>query len=308
MWFMEWFSECEFHGHKVKRILAASKTPFQSATLIETNAFGKCLIIDNETQSSELDEYIYHESLVCPALIIHPNPSRALILGGGEGATAREILNSNTIKKAVMVDIDYAILEFAKKYMKEWHRKAFEDDRLSVLVQDAKNFVEKTSVKFDVIYSDLPSPEKGGPAFELYTNEFYKSVKRILDRNGIFVTQAGPGIPSLFQLHEAMHATLSSVFNTVRSYFAYIPSYDMTWSFLFCTDSAKLDPLLCTGREMDDIIEKRLRTKLKFLDGAAIEGVFRIPKYYRERIKANRKIITRNRPVFFTTYAGLQRM
>lgn len=300
-WFIEWFSRNEFHGHKIRKIITQTHSPFQDITLMETPTFGKCLVIDKETQSSQLDETFYHESLVYPALLIHPRPACALILGGGEGATAKNLLNSKTTRKVVMLDIDYCVLELAKKHLKTWHNGCFDDARLKVLVQDAKKYVEKTCFKFDLIYSDLPSPQKYGPAFELYTLEFYKKIKRILNTNGIFVTQSGPGTPLQFELHAAITNTLQRVFRIVRSYFVFIPSYDMPWAFTYCTDEKKLDLLRQKKSDIDNIIKKRLKAKPKFIDGITIEGFVRIPKYYRNLIQNNKKIITMKRPMFFTT-------
>ncbi|MFA6433092.1 MAG: fused MFS/spermidine synthase [Elusimicrobiales bacterium] len=300
-WFVEFFTPGELHAHKAVKVLETSKTYFQSATLIKTHTFGKVLVIDSETQSSEFDEAFYHESLTTPALLMHRKPETALILGGGEGATARDILNSRTIKSVVMADIDYAILEFAKKHMSAWHRGAFKDDRLTLLVQDAGEFVERTERKFDLVYSDLPCPIEGGPAFQLYTLEFYRKLKTILRPGGIFAMQAGPGTPLQFELHPAIRNTLSRVFRFVRSYSAYIPSYDMPWTYLYCTDSPASVPERFSAADLDSAIKRTLRTRLRFSDGATVLGAFTMPKYYRDLMAARKDFITAGRPMFFTT-------
>ncbi|MEA3307076.1 MAG: fused MFS/spermidine synthase [Elusimicrobiota bacterium] len=300
-WFVEWFSKGEFHAHKVLKVLGTSQTAFQKATLIETHTFGKCLIIDTETQSCKFDEVFYHESLVCPSIIAHPNPKSALILGGGEGATARDILNTKTIKKLTMVDIDTEIIQFAKKFMASWHRGSFKDKRMNLIVDDAKKFMEETKNKFDIIYSDLPSPIEGGPAFEMYTLEFYKTLKKKLNKNGIFAAQTGPGTPLQFSLHPAINNTLKKVFKIVRSYIVYIPSYDMPWAFTLCTDNKALDPVLMNPAQIDKLIAKKFKNKLEFIDGETINGIFSIPKYYKTRMAKNKQVIRKNKPMFFTT-------
>lgn len=300
-WFVEWFSEGEFHAHKVLKILGTSQTAFQKATMIETHTFGKCLIIDRETQSSEFDEVFYHESLVCPAIIAHPAPKTALILGGGEGATARDILNAKSIKNLTMVDIDPEVIQFAKKFMPSWHRGSFNDKRMKLIVDDAKKFVEETKNKFDIIYSDLPSPLEGGPAFEMYTLEFYKTLKKKLNKNGIFAAQTGPGTPLQFGLHPAINNTLKKVFKIVRSYMVYIPSYDMPWAFTLCTDNKAADLALKNTDKIDKLIAKKFTRKLEFIDGETIKGIFSIPKYYRTLMAKNKQIIRKNKPMFFTT-------
>ncbi|PIU18925.1 MAG: spermidine synthase [Elusimicrobia bacterium CG08_land_8_20_14_0_20_59_10] len=298
-WFVEFFTPGELHAHRAEKLLETSDTAFQKAALIRTGAFGEVLVIDGETQSSRLDEFFYHESLVCPALLSHRAPRTALVLGGGEGATAREILNSRGIESVVMADIDFNILRFARKHLGAWHKGAFDDPRLRLLAQDAGKLVENTALRFDLVYSDLPSPIKGGPAFGLYTLEFYRRLKKILKPDGIFTTHAGPGTPLQFDLHPALYNTLRRVFTTVRSYTAFIPSYDMPWSFLFCTDSS-IDPLTMKAAALDRAASI-LKRPLRYLDGGSITGAFALPKYYKDRIRASRGIITRSRPMFFTT-------
>jgi spermidine synthase len=300
-WFVEFFTPGELHAHRARKVLETSATAFQEATLIATDTFGKVLVIDGETQSSRYDEAFYHESLVCPALLAHPRPRRALILGGGEGATAREILSDRGIEQVVMADIDYNILRFARAHLGDWHCGAFDDPRLRLLVQDAKKYVENTPLKFDLIYSDLPSPIEGGPAFSLYTLEFYRKLKRILAPGGVFTVQAGPGTPLQFELHPAIANTLSKLFRFTGSYSAFVPSYDMPWTFLYCTDSPGLAPARLRAAALDRAAHARLKRRLRYTDGLTITSAFSLPKYYRDRIRASRAVITEARPMFFST-------
>jgi spermidine synthase len=296
-WFVEFFTKGEFHAHQIKKFINSYKTEFQTAVLVETHSFGKLLIIDRETQSSELDEFIYHQSLVLPAIIFHPNPRKFAILGGGEGATLREVLSYKKTESVVMVDIDYNILRFAKKYLHSWHKGSFNDKRVTLLSQDAKTFIENTKLKFDIIYSDLSSPIKGGPAYKLYTLEFYRTLKTKLNDGGIFVTQAGPGHILQLELHPAIYKTLSKVFKYVYSYLSFIPSYDMPWSYIIASDR-KI--------EMNDtnirLKFEMLKNKPKYLDHQNIKTIFTsIPYYFKDAIDKNRKIIRDTKPLFFST-------
>lgn len=300
-WFVEFFTPGELHAHRALKVLETSATAFQEATLINTATFGKVLVLDGETQSSQYDESFYHESLVYPGLLAHPRPRKALILGGGEGATARDILNHRGIEQVVMADIDYNILRFAREHLGDWHRGAFEDPRLRLLVQDARKYVENTTAKFDLIYSDLPSPIEGGPAFSLYTVEFFRKMKRILAPGGVFTIQAGPGTPLQFELHPAIVNTLKKVFRFTASYATFVPSYDMPWTFLYCTDSPSLAPERLRTTALDKAARARLKRPLRYSDGLTITAAFTLPKYYRDRIKASRTVITEARPMFFST-------
>lgn len=300
-WFVEYFTPGELHAHKALEVLETSNTAFQQATLLRTHTFGKVLVLDGETQSSQYDEAFYHESLVCPALLAHPRPRRALILGGGEGATARELLNDRGMQQVVMADIDYNILRFAREHLGDWHRGAFADPRLCLLAQDARKLVENTRLKFDLIYSDLPSPIEGGPAFSLYTVEFFRRLKKTLAPGGVFTIQAGPGTPLQFDLHPAIVNTLKKVFRFTGSYSTFIPSYDMPWTFIYCTDSPALAPERLKAASLDRAAAARLKRCLGYSDGQTITGAFVLPKYYRDRIKASRAVITEARPMFFST-------
>lgn len=296
-WFVEFFTKGEFHAHQIKKYISSYKTEFQTATLVKTHSFGKVLVIDRETQSSELDEFIYHESLVVPAILISKKvPEVFAIMGGGEGATAREILNYKPTKKLIMADIDHNILKFARQHLESWHNGSFEDERMVLLVQDAKKFIENTSIRFDIIYSDLPSPIEGGPAYKLYTVEFYKKLKSKLNPEGIFAMQAGPGHILQLELHSTLYKTLKKVFKNVLSYTSFIPSYDMPWAYLIATEQdIKFDPQII-ARHL-----KNFKRKFRHIDTENISGFFYTPKYIKDAIKKNKKIITSKKPVYFST-------
>src|ERR1035437_6432787 len=128
-WFTDPISSDEAHLHRLRKILVQTKTKFQSVLLADMAAFGRCLIIDGEIQSAEHDEFIYHECLVHPALSVHPRPRHVLILGGGEGATAREVLRHPGVHRVTMVDIDGDVVQFCKTHLAHWHQGAFSDPR-----------------------------------------------------------------------------------------------------------------------------------------------------------------------------------
>ncbi|MEW5951367.1 MAG: hypothetical protein GX447_05865 [Elusimicrobia bacterium] len=299
-WFIEFFTKGEFHCHQISSKIAHYKTEFQEATLIKTHTFGKVLVLDGETQSSEYDEFIYHEGLVFPALYSHKKPKKALILGGGEGATARDILKRKSIEKVVMADIDHNILDFARKHLHTWHKGSFEDERMILLCQDAKKCVENTKLKFDLIYSDLPSPIEGGPAFSLYTLEFYRKMKNIMQKDAIFAMQSGPGTPLQFELHPMIFATLSKVFKYTASYSFFIPSYDMPWTYLLASDFDFKKAVL--SYSFDKRIKEYFSEGPKLLDSQNIKGLFEsMPFYLKEKIRKCKKPITEKNPMFFST-------
>ncbi|MFH1258551.1 MAG: polyamine aminopropyltransferase [Elusimicrobiota bacterium] len=298
-WLTERFTRNEKHSHRIEKYLVTAKSRFQKIILAKTCSFGRCLILDGEMQSAELDEFIYHEALIHPPLIMHRNPQTVLIMGGGEGAALREILKHRSIKKVVLVDIDGEVINFCEKYLKKWHQGRFSDPRLELIIDDAKKYMENTSQKFDVIISDLPSPVEAGPAYNLYTVEFYKTLRQRLSPGGIINLQAGSGSLLQIEFHSALFHTLSTLFPVVQAYYVYVPSFDVPWAFLFVSQDEALKPLTVSEKEIDQRMEKRIGEKLNFYDGYTHHGLFRIPRYLRKILQEEKKMITQKKPLFF---------
>lgn len=122
VWLSEYITPYDMYVHGLTKILAYKKTPYQEMYIVETGAYGKALVLDGKWQSSVGDEFIYHEALVHPAMVSHPNPENVLILGGGEGATTREVFRWHSVKKAMMVDIDGDVVEACRQYLPEMHQ------------------------------------------------------------------------------------------------------------------------------------------------------------------------------------------
>ena len=171
--------------------------------------------------------------LVHPALIAHGNPRNVFIAGGGEGATAREVLRHASVERCLMVDIDRVVCDFCEEHL-EANRAAFADPRLELVCDDAAAQLRAApDGAFDVIVGDLADPVAGGPCFQLYTREFYETVvRRKLAPGGIFVTQSGPcGVLSATQVFTPIHHTLAAVFARVVPMAAHVPSYADTWGW-----------------------------------------------------------------------------
>jgi thermospermine synthase len=150
------------HMH-LEGLLADHRSEFQRARVVKTRPFGKILVLDTQTQSASFDEKTYHESLVQPAMLLHPNPQHVFIGGGGEFATAREVLKHRSVEKCVMVDIDEAVCNMCREHLPEWGDGVFEDSRLEVHYEDAKGFLEADPRKYDVIIMDIADPVEAGP-------------------------------------------------------------------------------------------------------------------------------------------------
>jgi spermidine synthase len=295
-WFLDLLSPDEAHAHGIEKILEAKQTKYQQMEILLTRSYGRALILDGKMQSSEYDEFIYHEALVHPALLSHPNPKRVMIVGGGEGATLREVLRYKSIEKVLMVDIDEEVVQSCRKHMPEWSDGAFEDPRTDLRFLDARKYLEETKDTFDVIIIDISEPVQEGPAYLLYTKEFYQIVQQRLGKSGVISLQAGTTAVNALLCFSSVYQTMKSVFPVVRPYQAAIPSFGLPWGFALASDS--VDPLKIPGGEVDERIAKRINGDLRYYNGETHHGQFLLAKVIRATMENERRIIEDNHPLY----------
>jgi len=268
--------------------LYADKSPFYRIEVYKSPFFGKVLFLDGELQSAQSDEFIYHEILVHPAMLIHPSPGRVLILGAGEGATLREALGHRSVRQVVTVDIDSRVIEVCKKFLPEWSNGAFEDPRCKIVYDDARKYLENTDETFDVIIGDLPELHRESHAKALASVEFFKVVKDHLTLSGIFAMQAGSSEFGQTQIHALLANTVNQVFPVTRSYMASIPSCFGLWSFILASNGP--DPLNFSMEEIDEKISGNITIPLRYYAGETHRRIFSLPKYLRKDIQAETRI------------------
>ncbi len=295
-WFCDRVSRDLIQLHSIEEVLYTGQTKFQSIEIIRTGSFGKCLMLDGKVQSSEVDEFIYHEALVQPAMLTHPRPETVFIAGGGEGATLREVLSHNTVKRAVMIDIDEEVITACQKFLPDYSRGAFEDRRTELRHTDARDYLAKCREAFDIIIIDLPDPIEEGPAYLLYTQEFYRLVRDRLTANGIITVQAGSASLTELLNFSSVYNTLKSVFPVVRPSQVDVPCFGGPWGF--CLASASLDPILLSPAEVDSRISARRLDSLRSYDGLSHQGMFSLPKYLRTELSQQTRLITDNEPLY----------
>ncbi|XP_030548208.1 thermospermine synthase ACAULIS5-like [Rhodamnia argentea] len=288
-WYEEEIEENLRWCFALNSILHTGASQFQDIALLDTKPFGKALVIDGKLQSAETDEFIYHESLVHPALLYHPNPKTLFIMGGGEGSTAREILRHRTVEKVSMCDIDEEVVDFCRSYLVV-NREAFCDPRLELIINDARAELESRKECFDVIIGDLADPIEGGPCYKLYTKSFYEyTVKPRLTRNGIFVTQAGPaGIFSHTEVFSCIYNTLKQVFKYVVPYSAHIPSFADTWGWVMASDV----PFCLSAEEFDLRMKQRIKGENRYLDGKTFASASTLSKAVRTSLENETQVYT----------------
>ena len=290
--------------YRINDIVHTGKTPYQTVDILDTEPFGRCLILDGKTQSTEADEHVYHDSLVHPALLLHPRPETVFIGGGGEGATLREALCHNSVQRVVMLDLDSEVVELCRRFLPRHHRGAFDDPRLELRHEDARQYLATCQETFDVIVLDLVDPIEGGPSYLLYTQEFYNIARAKLKPGGILVTQAGPaGLLNYTECFTAVARTLSTVFPSVHPYTVYVPAFTTPWGFVLALAE---EPQQAQRRALDGLdpetidrsVSQRLSRGLRYYDGMAHRNMFSLPKYLRQGIEAEQRIVTDDNPVF----------
>lgn len=206
----------------IEQLLYKSRTDYQDIMIFKSSVFGKVMVIDNIVQTTEKDEFIYHEMLVHVPIFSHGSIKNILIVGGGDGGILREACRHKNIEKITMVEIDYHIIELCKKFFPNHSNESYEDSRVKLIIDDGLNFVKHTKEKFDLIISDSTDPIGYGK--NLFLSEFYLNCKKCLNKDGIFVAQNGV---FFFQRKEAIltYKKLKKIFQDTKFYQAAIPTY-----------------------------------------------------------------------------------
>ena len=297
-WFFETTTAFEGHMHAIARTIVEAQTKFQHVEILQTAAYGKTLVLDGRIQSSQGDEFIYHEALVPPGMLTTEGPPRsALVIGGGEGATLREILRYPSITRAVMVDIDGEVVELCKIHLPEMHQGAFDDPRTEVRLEDARAYLEKSNDRFDFITVDLVEPLEEGPACMLFTQEFYALVRDRLTPGGTMTMQAGMTKLGELGFFTSIHRTLREVFPVVAAYQSFISCFGTPWGFIVA--SKKVDPARQGAQAVDKLIAERVKGSLEYWDGVTHQHAFSLPKFIRKAVAKQTRIVTDAHPLIF---------
>ncbi len=262
---------------KVRSILVLEASPYQEIAIAEFTEYGRGLVLDGLVQSTEADEHIYHESLVHPPMVAHPNPRKVLIIGGGEGATLREVLKHSTVERAVMVDIDERVVDLSKRYLETMHGGSMSDPRATVLIMDGLRYIAETRERFDVVILDLTDPYGPEISRTLYSEEFYRNVSSIIGEDGIMVTQAGSSFyyPKTYDM---VLENVRSVFPIVVEYNVWVPSFGYAVNFIAASRS--LNPAKLTPDEVDARLSARGVTT-RFYGGRTHVALMNMPIYRR---------------------------
>lgn len=206
----------------IDRVLYQEKTEYQELIIFENPNMGRIMALDGVIQTTERDEFIYHEMISHVPLIAHGQAKKVLIIGGGDGGVLREVSKHRNIDQITMVEIDEKVISISKEYLPNHSAGSFDDIRFTLKIDDGANFVKHCKDKFNIIISDCTDPI--GPGERLFTTNFYQNCAQCLEEDGIFVAQNGV---CFLQQEEAVNSylKLGKYFNDISFYHAAVPTY-----------------------------------------------------------------------------------
>ena len=281
---------------KVREVFYSGSTAYQKVEVIDSELFGRSLVLDGKTQSTERDEHIYHETLVHPAMLCHPDPKQVFIGGGGEGGTLREVLCHNSVEMATMVDLDSEVVALCRQYLPNHHLGSFDDPRTNLIHEDARAYLQNTPDLYDVIILDLVDPLEGGTAALLYTQEFYALAKARLNSGGVLVTQSGPaGLLSFKECFTTIFNTLGTLFDHIKAVQVHVPAFQTLWGFTIVSDTAFPE---VSEDDAEFELARRLSKKSKYLDGVSYSNMHSLLKFQRDGLRTEKRINKDSDPVF----------
>lgn len=265
----------------VNKVLFSEQTPYQKVEVFETDTWGNLMTIDGMVMLSEKDEFVYHEMLAHVGMFSHPNPEKVLIIGGGDGGTAREVLRHFSVKKVDMVEIDEAVVRASKEFLPDVG--AWEDPRLNVLFEDGIAFVKNSIAEYDVIIIDGSDPV--GPAEGLFEKEFFELCFTALKKDGVLTGQTeSPWVEEYHSSIKQVFDALGKVFDKSSMYLGFIPLYPAgMWSFAFASKGNQPEET-----EILERIEKGLSefgSDLKYYNKEVHQGSFALPNFVAEIIR-----------------------
>jgi spermidine synthase len=295
LWFAEDGSKNLIIQYRCLRTVYSGRSRYARIDIVDTAEYGRMLFLDGIAQSAEEDEFIYHESLVHPAMLLHPKPRSVCIIGGAEGATIREVAKYQDVNRVVMVDIDEELVKVCKQHLNSWSNGAYEDHRLQLHIGDGRKFLEQTDETFDVIMVDLNDPTEDSPAIYLFTQEFYQLVHQRLGKEGIGCFQGTDLQPTRLKLHARIYNTISSVFPWVTSYPYMLPSFHCMHSFILASKGTEPN-----FSDLGHALQAR-NFKLNYLTPSFLQTIFHMPSYVEQAYVESQEVITDAKPSLYKT-------
>ncbi|MBS7243596.1 MAG: polyamine aminopropyltransferase [Comamonas sp.] len=279
-WVMEQLTENAAFGFRVHNV-QRQHTPFQTLEMLDTPSFGRVMRLDDHFMTSEGEEFFYHECMAHPAAMAHPDPQQVLVIGGGDGGLAEELLKHNTVQRLVLAELDEAVIEVSKAQLQRVHNGVWDDPRLQLQIGDGMAYVDSTTDRFDLILLDLTDPHT--PAGSLYSPEALQRMRRVLNPGGALVLHLGSPVFHAEQVR-ALSQTLKATFAQVACYGTYVPLYGAYWGMAVCSDS--LQPTAVSAAQIEERLAARGVTDLQYYNADIHGALFALPNYYRKLVLA----------------------
>ena len=266
---------------RTTQLLAERRSAMQHIEIVQTPLFGRAMRIDGCFMTSEQDDFFYHEPMIHLPAITHGNVRQALVIGGGDGGAAHNLLRYPGMQRVVRAELDRDVIDVAREWLPGVHHGAFDDPRLEIHIGDGRAFIEGSQAQFDQIVLDLTDPF--GPAVALYTRDFYRICQRALKPDGVMSLH----IQSPIHRGETMArivASVRSVFGVVRPYLQYVPLYGTLWGMAMASNQA--DPLALPAAEVDARLARHGLNDLKLYSGATHHALLALPPFVKALLDA----------------------
>lgn len=267
-------------AYRAGRLLESGRTAHQSYEVWDTPQFGRLFRLDGSSMSSERDEFFYHENLIHVVGTTHPALHDALIIGGGDGGSAKELFKYPEIARVVLVELDEKVVHIARAHLPAVHCGSLDDPRLELRIEDGLAYVEERARQggqsFDLIVLDLTDPV--GPAEALYTEAFFAACKVLLRAGGALTLHLGSPVFQPSRVRDLVDR-LRRVFRHVAPYFLYIPLYGSQWGMAVASDG--LDARAAAPADIDVALARRGIDGLRYYNGAVHAAQFALPNYLR---------------------------
>ncbi len=277
-WVMEQLTPDAAFGFRASHV-QRRQTAFQTLEMMETASFGRVMRLDGHFMTSERDEFFYHECMAHPAAIAHPAPKQALIIGGGDGGMAEELLKHSTMERVVLAELDEAVIAASKAELEKVHRNVWNDPRLQIRIGDGMAFIDQTEERFDLLVMDLTDPDT--PASPLYQTPALQRMQRVLTPDGALVLHLGSPIFHPEQVRQ-LSQTLRGLFKHVCCYGVYVPLYGAYWGMAVCSNA--LDVKALDAATVQQRLQARGVKELQYYNPEVHGALFALPNYYRDLV------------------------
>lgn len=259
-------------GWRITSILHQEKSEFQEITVADSEQWGRMLLLDGIVQTTEKDEFMYHEMITQVAMHSHPQVKKVLVIGGGDGGTVTQIVKHPSVEQIDLVEIDRLVIANCKKYF-PCFQAGFSDPRTNIIIQDGIDYVKKTDRKYDLIIVDSSDPT--GPAVGLFTDTFYEAIFHALENDGMMVTQSES--PLFYEdIFTSIYRNISAVFGQAYVYQSTVPTY-ISGPWAFTIGSKKHDP-------RQSKIDRPAPNDLRYYSSEVHQAAFVLPHYIEKQL------------------------